>query len=86
MVVGEALRQAQLRLYHSNKRRGQQGPGTPLTSNHVTAGDDRTGESVGVQGGDREVEEEGGGVGESGEEEEGGDCTLFHCTLPDQYL
>lgn len=83
MVVGEALRQAQLRLYRSNMSKGQQDPGTPLNSNHVTAGDDRT---EGVEDEDGEVEEEGGGVGESGEEEEGEDCTLFHCILPDQYL
>lgn len=85
-MVGEALRQAHRRLYHSNMSRGQQGPETPLISNHVTVGDDSTDESEGVQNEDEEVKEEGGGVGESVEEEEGGHCTQFHCILPDQYL
>ncbi|KAK4288575.1 hypothetical protein Pmani_038400 [Petrolisthes manimaculis] len=83
VVVGEALRQAQLRLSHSNTNQGQQSPGAPLINNQVSAGDGRTEEE-----GDEMEEEAGGGVmeEEGGGMEERGDCNLFHCILPDQYL
>ncbi|KAK3855517.1 hypothetical protein Pcinc_038089 [Petrolisthes cinctipes] len=83
VVVGEALRQAQLRLSHSNTNQGQQSPRAPLINNQVTTGDGRTeeeGDEMEEEAGGGEVEEEGGGM------EERGDCNLFHCILPDQYL